>query len=570
MKKLSLCSVLYFSFCSHFFTLKSQPIPLISGVSVQLLSGSLAQYAVRLQHDPITQELYYITFLGELHKLKTNAAGTLYDTLIATQLQHNITHLQGFTFKDSMVFLSGNRKTAGQQGYGIIARGKLTANGGRTWTNLLTTQTYPSSATLYDHAFNAIVPTPNGDSLVFSSGSRSDHGEIQSTNGLYPNTREVPLTTKIFIVPINANNLFLPNNEAQLDAMGVVFAKGVRNEFDIAYNSQGRLFGVENSGDRDDSEEMNWLQRGKHYGFPWEMGGNQTPMQFPNYNPNTDKMINRSSLGWGNNTFYNDPNYPQKPANLIITQPIQNLGPDADKFRTPQGNILDASDLGITLTTFTSHRSPLGLVFDKANAIGANMTGDAFVLSYTKGTLDSAFSGPIIGPFADLGEDLLHLKLQYDPLINNYKLNAKKIIQFFKEPVDAELVQNTLYVLETGFGSVLNSKVWKITLPPNTTPSIETQKNHFNTLAIYPNPATNGISFELKNAVSAEIVDVLGRKTMEINSSNSSLFLRGDVRNTEGLEGQREVNISGLDSGIYFLKITNQKNETFVGKFIKE
>ncbi|GAB5409195.1 MAG: hypothetical protein BalsKO_15600 [Balneolaceae bacterium] len=37
------------------------------------------------------------------------------------------------------------------------------------------------------------------------------------------------------------------------------------------------FFGTENAGDRDDSEELNWLQQGKHYGFPWVIGGNETP-----------------------------------------------------------------------------------------------------------------------------------------------------------------------------------------------------------------------------------------------------------------------------------------------------
>ena len=49
------------------------------------------------------------------------------------------------------------------------------------------------------------------------------------------------------------------------------------------------------SGDRDDSEELNWLREGHHYGFPWRMGLNETPQQFADYDPAEDLLLNPAS-----------------------------------------------------------------------------------------------------------------------------------------------------------------------------------------------------------------------------------------------------------------------------------
>jgi hypothetical protein len=49
------------------------------------------------------------------------------------------------------------------------------------------------------------------------------------------------------------------------------------------------------------------------------------------------------------------------------------------------GLVKDASSLGQSLSTFTSHRSPLGLVFDTQKAMIPEFQGDGFMLSWKKG-----------------------------------------------------------------------------------------------------------------------------------------------------------------------------------------
>ena len=66
--------------------------------------------------------------------------------------------------------------------------------------------------------------------------------------------------------------------------------------------------------------------------------------------------------------YHNDPTYPPPPRDF--TDPVINLGPDADAYRDPaDGRIKDASEEGVRFGTFTAHRSPLGLVFDVDHAL---------------------------------------------------------------------------------------------------------------------------------------------------------------------------------------------------------
>ncbi|CCH53498.1 conserved repeat domain protein [Fibrisoma limi BUZ 3] len=429
------------------------PRSLHPNITVEKLMATQVR-GVRVAYDAQTRKLYYHSFPGDVYRIEQPANGQPYEVPIASAADHGINYLQGMAFANGVVVLVGNFKETGQRGYGLVVKGISQPNGTWRWERIMQTAPYPSSATLYDHAFNAVCVTPRGDSVYVNSGSRTDHGEVEDTGGLYPDTREVPLTATIFKLPINPpTTILLPNDQAALDQSGYVFCRGVRNEFDLALDQQGRLFGVENSGDRDDPEEMNWLRPGRHYGFPWEMGGNQTPQQFPGYIPSQDKLLPATLSPDQQQKFYNDPAFPPKPGNLVITQPIRSLGPDASFVRDPATGQVQRVN---SIATFTSHRSPLGLIFDTDNAL-ADFTGDAFVLSYSAG-------GGIRGGYLfaeDPGEDLLHVRLQYDPAADNFTAQTTKVVDGFIAPTDAERVGNVMYVIEEG-----RQCIWKLTFRP--------------------------------------------------------------------------------------------------------
>lgn len=414
--------------------------------------------SVRIVKDPRNNTLYYLKRNGEIYRLNLASSSS---TLVYNSSNHNVGETEGIAFgPNGTIYLVGNADLVNNQTKAIIVKGVINSvTGQRTWSVLAKSAGYPKSKTAYDHRFNGVIVSPDGNFIYVNSGSRTDHGEVQSVDGLYPNTREVGLTACILRLPTNGRNLFLANNRATLKTAGYIFAEGIRNTFDMAFAPNGDLFGTENGPDRDMSEELNWLRLGGNYGFPWRIGGTDNPQQFPNYNPANDRLLDRRFNAVQKGYYRNDPTFPVRPAGNLI-EPIPNLGPDADSYRDPlDGRVKDASVLGQSFSTFTAHRSPLGLVFDTQGVMSPEFNRDGFVLGWTPG---DATGETIAGPFKDPGQDLLHLKLTKIGT-TNYKLNATRIVKGFSNPIDAEIIGNKIYVLEYGG----NQGIWEISIPTN-------------------------------------------------------------------------------------------------------
>ncbi|MEN0052460.1 MAG: T9SS type A sorting domain-containing protein [Mucilaginibacter sp.] len=412
----------------------------------------------RLARDPVSGHLFFVNQNGNVYEVLNNN-GTYSSVLRASKADHGITLLQGMAFKGKALFLIGNRNPDSISYQGRIAKGVLQTSGKRAWSLVMTTQKYGYTNTAYNHGYSGMVVSPDSNYLFISSGSRTDHGEIQTRKGLAAGLREEPLTSAIFRIPINSANLTLPNDSAKLASMGYLYADGTRNSFDLAFGPEGNLYGCENSGDRDDPDELNWIRQGHFYGFPWNLGGNVTPMQFAGYNPATDKLLNPNCNGAKKGFFYNDPNYPKNPGR-VFTPGIINLGPDGAKFRdATTGEVKDANQSGLKMTTFTSHRSPLGLVFDRDSLLTDEFKGHGFILGWTAGVTPPSTE---IGPFSDPGQDLLHIQFIYDAATDNYRIQTNRIAWKFNNPVDAEMVGNIIYVLEYGGSS---PKIWKVEMP---------------------------------------------------------------------------------------------------------
>jgi hypothetical protein len=401
--------------------------------------------------------LYYLKINGDIFQVNLLTGGKV---RIYTSANHKLGNVQGMAIGATGIFyLVGNSDLANNLTQATVVKGVVNPiTKQRIWSVLAQTTPYPKSATAFDHRFNGIVVAPAGNFIYVNSGSRTDHGEIQTAGGLYPNTREVGLTACILRLPANGSNIALPNNRALLKSAGYVFAEGTRNTFDMAFAPNGDLFGAENGPDRDMAEELNWLQSGKHYGFPWRIGGANNPQQFATYNPSKDLLLNKRFIAVKNGYYKNDPTFPKRPAVSLI-EPILNKGPDADSYRDPvDGLVKDASVRGVQSSTFTPHRSPLGLVFDRAKAMSPEYQGDGFMLSWTPG---DPLGESIAGPFHDASQDLLHLNLTKVDL-KKYQLQATRIVADFTRPIDAEIIGNKIYVLEYGGAQ----GIWEITLPP--------------------------------------------------------------------------------------------------------
>ena len=413
----------------------------------------------RLVRNPVDATLYYLKENGELYRVNLSGTpGASTSTRLYTSVDHQVTSAAGLAIgPDGSIYLTSNAPVSNNT-YTVstVTRGRYNpAAGTRTWSILAQTVPYPGGNRIFSHQMNAILLTRDARSVLVNIGARTDHGEVQTDGGTFPGLREAGLTTVLLRLPIESLGLVLPNDREQLRSLGYVYCEGLRNTYNLAFAANGDLFGAENGPDRDMPEEINWLREGHHYGYPWRMGTDDNPQQFSGYNPSQDKLLNPNYSAVAQGTYVNDPTYPPMPTQF--TDPVINVGPDADKFRDPvTGGVIDASDTGRKLGTFTGHRCPLGLTFDTLGALGSKFHGNGFVVSWTAGI---AAGGTGQGPFGDPSQDLLHL--EFTSVGTNYQLRATRIAGGFRNPVDSALIGNKLYVLESGGSQGL----WEITFP---------------------------------------------------------------------------------------------------------
>jgi glucose/arabinose dehydrogenase len=453
-------------------SLRADPVALRPDISIRkIIETGTGGNSIRIASDPTDRAIYYLRKSGSIYRLTLAAGAASTSARIYQGTDTGVPTATGFAFgPDGTLYVLGTQQS-GQQSTATVRAGIPTSPGGdaRDWVTVARTDAYPRSNTAFDHNFNGIAVSPDGGFVFLNSGSRTDHGEVQSAGGAFPGTREVPLTSAIFRVPASGRDLLLPNDEGLLRSGGYLFADGLRNSFDLAFAPNGDLLAGENSGDRDDNEELNWIREGGHYGFPWRMGDSETPQQFAGYDPEVDELVDHGFYAYQNGFFHDDPTYPPAP-DVPFIAPIRNAGPDADSFRDPvTGDVLDASDQGTDLGTFTAHRSPLGLVFDAAGVLGEEFRGGAFILGWTAG--DSQ-GDSVNGPFRDPGEDLLHLDLRKTG--DSYEVATRRIASGFDNPIDAEIIGDRIYVLDYG-GS---GTVWEVTLPASSAPSL--RRGHVN------------------------------------------------------------------------------------------
>lgn len=527
--------------------------PLVPGITIDSILQTKPG-ATKIMMESVSGRLFYTTYVGDVYEVYIPAMGAATDSLRYTSADHGITYLQGLYFRDSVMYLCGNTWSA-TTGIGKIVKATLQPNGSRIWADVVTTDPYPTANASGDHGFSGVNLDPAGNYIYVSSGARTHLGEVRSNGGAWPGYREVPLTACIFKFPVNTLGLILPNDSALLSNSGYVFARGTRNAYDMAWDGNDTLFAIDNSGERDDPEELNWLSQGKHYGFPWNMGGNDNPLRDSPYDVNLDPLVNPLSGGYLNGWFANDPTFPSVPSSVTFTEPVRNYGIAADFYRDSiTGQVKNVHDEGTYITSFTAHRTPLGLVFDRDSMLSAPFRGDGFVLSFMPGG-DSTGYSPLSPwgspcPFVDPSRELVQMKLTYNSSIDNYTMTTSSIVTGFYLPVDADLNGNIMYVIENG------GDIWKITFPSYVgIPQIQNPS----TFSLYPNPFSTTATLTFENFANENctllVYNLYGQIVRTVNNITSDKI---------------EIERRNLSSGLYFFQLKGENKIHAEGKFIIE
>jgi glucose/arabinose dehydrogenase len=424
--------------------------------------------AVRIAQSPLNGSLYVLDINGGIHRIDSLTTGARTTVVANNDVLEPATNGKGhldFTTVQGMAFGADGKlyvvaNSGGANNTAVILRGTPSGSSW-TWAEVVRTVAYPNSGTPFDHQWSGIVVRRenNLDFLYVNSGSRTDHGELQA------GVRELPLTASMFRIPANLNAVTLPNDRAQLVSAGYLFAEGLRNSFDPTFAPDGRLVSADNGPDSDYSEELNWIQQGGHYGFPWRLGNEDNAIQFDTYDPlyitnnyampadNHDPRLHPGFFGYENKLYRFQSTLGTRPLGFV--EPIMNIGPHADSYRTaPAGAVNDASARGEKLGTFTAHRSPLGLSYDASNALCTDFRGDAFLLSW-------GAANPVLGMGDATGQDLLHLDIIPVAGAAGFEVRTTRIVSGFDRSIDSIFIGNRLYVLENG----VNGRIFEISLP---------------------------------------------------------------------------------------------------------
>ncbi|HEV2970318.1 MAG TPA: PQQ-dependent sugar dehydrogenase [Pirellulales bacterium] len=270
--------------------------------------------------------------------------------------------------------------------------------------------TYPWGIGPFNHGVGHIATGPDG-MLYVSSGSRTD-GNEQGSDDRYWKGGEHELTACIWRLDPNAA-------EPKIE----IYARGLRNPYGFCWDPSGRMLATDNGPDADPPEELNVIERGKHYGFPFKFSD------------------------WPNKPY---PYTPNPPNGQEFTLPVANLGPAAGGSEEKP------------LYTFDPHSSPSGIVY----------LGDDFPPPYRGGFFVTRFGNLLKRP-KDVGFDLLHIKLEQNTK-GEFVAHTMRVLFPVARPVDVHLSgKGRVYICEYarqiengGFVEMLPGRILELAVKP--------------------------------------------------------------------------------------------------------
>lgn len=411
--------------------------------------ATVGAYNIKLGRNPLDGDLYYLSPDAGVYHVNPTTGDTARVIKQSDIVSYGVA--SGMTFApNGELLILFNQNVPPKLTQAVIYRGTPATGGKYSWDILARTEPYPLAGNNFDHFYNGLVVSPDGKYVFVNAGSRSDHGEVEDNAKSFPELREVPLTSAMLRIPMDSQDLVLPADATALKPY--LYADGTRNQFDPEFAPNGDLIAGDNGPDADYPDELNWIREGHHYGFPWRFGIQDNPQQFPTYTKIRDNRLQSGFFAVDNGFYHNDKTFPTPPAGVTFTDPIVNLGPDADTYRADDGSEHDSSNESVTLNSFTPHRSPLGLVFVTGDKLPADLrstdtTISAFLTSW----------GAAAGTLSDRGADVLHLQLTKKG--DNYEMVTQQIATGFNYPIDGVLIDNHYYLMEWGEGGA----IWELT-----------------------------------------------------------------------------------------------------------
>ena len=349
---------------------------------------------VRLTSDGRGHGLYVLTEQGDVWRLDPSNAALKQILPANRYLERRPEDIGGPLFvlgmtldRQKRLYIASNQQNKATRPYQNIVtiyRSSSVTNGHPSELKPRFQTNYPGSPA-YIHAVENIAFGPDGH-LYAGNGGRTDGG-LTSPDSEWFGGGETPITGCLWRIKTDVQP---PTLE--------VYARGTRNAYGFCWNDAGEMFATENGPDADAPEELNHIEEGKHYGFPYRFAD------------------------WTKKAY---PTSPEPPAGLAFTLPVANLGPDGGFSGTP-------------MFTFDPHSGPGGIVF----------LGKEFPEGYRGTFLLTRFGNFIRSPKDNSGFDVLRATLRRNAE-GRYEGHFHTVLSGLGRPIDIHLgAPGKLYIAE--------------------------------------------------------------------------------------------------------------------------
>jgi glucose/arabinose dehydrogenase/mono/diheme cytochrome c family protein len=349
---------------------------------------------VRITSEGRGQKLYVLTEQGDVWRLDPSNAALKQILPANRYLERRPDDIGGPLFvlgmtldRQKRLYIASNQQNKATRPYQNIVtiyRSTAIAGGDPSELKPWFQTNYPGSPA-YIHAVEHIAFGPDGH-LYAGNGGRTDGGLTGADSEWYGGG-ETPITGCLWRIKSDSNPPVLE-----------VYARGTRNAYGFCWNDAGEMFATENGPDADAPEELNHIEQGKHYGFPYRFAD------------------------WTKKAY---PTSPEPPAGLTFTLPVANLGPDGGFSGSP-------------MFTFDPHSGPGGIVF----------LGKEFPEGYRGTFLLTRFGNFIRSPKDNSGFDVLRATLRRNAE-GRYEGHFHTVLSGLGRPIDIHQgAPGKLYIAE--------------------------------------------------------------------------------------------------------------------------
>ncbi len=400
------CAGRYVSFAALVESNRFAPPPKVPAGWKLREVARMPRQPTRLASDRTGRLLYVLTLRGDVYKLDP-ADGSVQPAIerasylrpdgeyscmgLCFDAQDRLYIVTNFT--DTQAQPQTNRVT-------IFRTSPITTGNGQLDVKPWLEASYPFGIDVFNHGVGHIALGPDG-LLYVNSGSRTDHGE-SGNDPRRGREGETPITACLWRLDPHSDH---PQVE--------VFASGLRNAYGFCWDDRGRMLATDNGPNENAPEELNLVEHGKHYGFPYKFAD-----------------LKKSPY----------PDTPPTPPGLQIELPIVNVGPDGGARE------------GRPYSTFEDHSSPAGIVHL-----------DSRFPPHARGSFLVVRFGNLLA-VREVGQDLFQVRLVSGEDERPMRAEVKTLLAGLSRPIDVHVTAGgRIFVLEVfRKNSEMPGRVWEL------------------------------------------------------------------------------------------------------------